>query len=117
MYVSMVRWRGDALRHAMKDKPHSGQLCTAVIPRYESLHQLLCTNWWIMTRNLCMELNIGCSALEMMVAMLEYHKVCTSWVPQMFAQGQKEHHMQACQDLLNHCEAKGDSFPGSHHYW
>jgi len=33
-----------------------------------------------------MELNIGCSALEAMVAMLEYLKVCARWVPRMLTQ-------------------------------
>ena len=38
------------------------------------------TNWWITTRELCTELNIGFSALVTMVATLEYRKVCARWV-------------------------------------
>jgi len=72
-----------------------------------------------------MELNISFSALEMMVATLEYRKVCTRWVPRMLTQERKEHPMQVCQDLLNQYEAEGDSFldciitsdkTWSHHY-
>ena len=68
----------------VKDKPRSGRPCTAVTPRNEErLDQLIRVNWRITTRELCMELNIGCSALEMMVAMLKYRKVCASLVPRM----------------------------------
>ena len=63
-----------------------------------------------MTRELCTQLNIGFSALETMVAMLEYCKVCARWVPRILTQGHKEHHMQVCRDLLNQYEAEGDSF-------
>jgi len=95
----------------MKDKPCSGRPCTAVTPRNEEhLDHLICENQRIMTRELCMELNIGFSALETMVATLEYCKVCARWVPQMLTQEHKEHRMQVCQDLLNQYEAEGDSF-------
>jgi hypothetical protein len=57
-----------------------------------------------------MELNIGCNALEAMVATLEYCEVCTSWVLRMLTQEHKEHRMQVCQDLLNQYEAEGDIF-------
>ena len=63
-----------------------------------------------MTRELCMELNIGFNALETMVATLEYHKVCTRWVLRMLTQEHKEHCMQVCQDLLNQYEAECHSF-------
>ena len=63
-----------------------------------------------MTRELCTELNISFSALETMVAMLEYHKVCTRWVQQMLTQEHKEHHMQVSQELMNQYEAEGESF-------
>ena len=56
------------------------------------------------------ELDIHFNALEMMVAMLEYCKVCAKWVSQMFTQEQKEYCTPVCQDLLNHYEAEGDSF-------
>jgi len=61
----------------VKDKPCSGRSCTAVTPRNEErLDQLIRANRRIMTRELCTELNIGFNALETMVAMLEYCKVC-----------------------------------------
>ena len=62
-----------------------------------------------MTRELCTELNIGFSALETMIAALEYHKVCIRWVSQMLTQEQKEHHTQVCQDPLNQYEVESDS--------
>ena len=65
----------------LKDKPRSGRPCTAVTPRNkERLDQLICANRQITTRELCMELNIGCNALEAMVA-TEYRKVYARWVP------------------------------------
>ena len=57
-----------------------------------------------------MELTINFSASEMMVAVLEYHKVGARWVPRVLTWKQKEHCMQVCQDLLNKYEAEGDSF-------
>ena len=92
----------------VKDKPRSGRPCTAVTPRNEErLDQLIRANRRITTRELCTELNIGCNALEAMVATLEYRKVCARWVPRMLTQ---ENRMQVCQDLLNQYEADGDSF-------
>ena len=59
----------------MKDKPRSGRPCITVTPRNEEcLDQLIFTNWRIMTRKLCTELNIGFITLETMVATLEYHR-------------------------------------------
>jgi hypothetical protein len=57
-----------------------------------------------------MELNVCFSALEMMLAMLKYRKVCARWVSWMLTQEHKGHGMQVCQDLLNNYEAEGDSF-------
>ena len=57
-----------------------------------------------------MELNIGFSALEMMVTKLGYYRVCTIWVPQMLTQKQKEHCMQVHHDPLSQYEAEGDGF-------
>jgi len=57
-----------------------------------------------------MELNIGCNALETMVAKLEYCNVCARWVPRMLTQEHKEQRMQVFQDLLNQYEAEGDNF-------
>ena len=74
------------------------------------LNQLIHANRRITTRELCTELNIGFNALEMMVATLEYCKVCARWVPQMFTQEHKEHSTQVCQDVLNQYKAEGDSF-------
>ena len=39
---------------------------------------------------------IGCNALEAMVATLEYCKVWARWVPRMLKQEHKEHHVQVC---------------------
>ena len=76
----------------------------------EQLNQLIHTNQQIMTRELCMELNVSVSVLEMIVAMLEYYKTCTRWIPQMLSQKQEEHCMQVWHDLLNWYKAKYDSF-------
>jgi hypothetical protein len=66
----------------------------------------------ITSRELCTELHIGFNVLEMMVATLEYRKVCVRWVQQMLAQERiKNTHMQVCQDLLNQHKADSDSFP------
>jgi hypothetical protein len=71
----------------MKGKPCSGQPCTAVTPRTEErLDQLICADWRITTRELCVEVNSSFSVLEMMVATLEYCKVCARWVPRMLTQ-------------------------------
>ena len=114
MDVSTVGWwmvcfsRGNS---NVKDKPRSGRPCTAVTPRNEErLDQLICANWQITIRELCTALNIGFSALETMVATLEYRKVCTRWVPQMLTQEHKEHRVQVFPDLLNQYEVEGDSF-------
>jgi histone-lysine N-methyltransferase SETMAR len=57
-----------------------------------------------------MKLNIGFSALEVIVAMLEYRKVCARWVPRMLSEEPKEHRIQVCQELLNQYGVEGDSF-------
>jgi hypothetical protein len=81
MEDDMVRWwmahfsSGDS---DMKDKAHSRRPRTAVTPQNKAhLDQHICANQQIKTRELCTELNIGFNVLEMMVATLEYHKVCT----------------------------------------
>ena len=95
----------------MKDKPHYGRPRVAVTPQNEErLDQLFHANQWITTRELCTELNIGFNALEMMLAVLEFRKVCAMCVPRMLTQEHKEHRMQVCQDLLNQHEAEGESF-------
>jgi len=78
--VSTVRWwvaHFSSGNSDVKDKPHSGQPCTAVTPQNESLGELIHENWQITTRELRMKLNISFSALETTMATLEYHKVCT----------------------------------------
>jgi len=86
----------------VKDKLCSRQPCTAVTPwNEEHVDQLICANQRITTRELCMELHMSFNLLEMIVATLECCKVCSKWVPQMLIQEQKEHHMQAFQNLLN----------------
>ena len=66
--------------------------------KVECPSQLLCVNWWIVARGLYTELDIGFSALETMVAAVEY------WT---------ERTPQACYDLLNQYEAEGVSFLAS----
>ena len=71
----------------VKYKPRSGRpLRSCHTMKQRALQSAISASQWIMTRELCMELNIGFSALETVVVMLEYHKVCTRWVPQMLTQ-------------------------------
>lgn len=64
-----------------------------------------------------MEPIISFNMLEMLVAKMEHHKVCTRWAPWLHTKIQKDHHMQVCQDfILNQNEAEGDSFT-KHHWW
>jgi hypothetical protein len=63
-----------------------------------------------MTRELCTELTNGFNVMEMMVAVLEYRKVCARWVPRMLKQEHKEHRTQVCHDILKQYEAEGVSF-------
>ena len=63
-----------------------------------------------MTREMCTGLNISFSELQMMVAVLEYHKVCARWIPRMLTQKQKEQNLHVCQDVLNQYKTGGDSF-------
>ena len=93
----------------VKDKPCTRWAFTAVTPQKEErLYQFIHVYQPIMTRNLCKKLNISFRVLKMMLAMLNYHRVCTRWVSRMLTQEQKVQHAQVCQDL-NHCEAEGDS--------
>lgn len=72
----------------MKGKPHSGQPCTAaILCNKEHLDQFICANRQITIRELCMEW----MSASVMVAMLEYCKVCSRQVPWMLTQEQKEH--------------------------
>ena len=52
-------------------------------------------------RELCTELSISFSALEMIISVLEYWKVYSRWVQQMLTQEQKEHRVQLYKDLLS----------------
>jgi len=57
----------------VKGKLCCGQPCTAVTPQNEEhLNQLISTNWWSVTRELCMELNISCNMLEMMATVPKF---------------------------------------------
>ena len=99
---------------SVKDKPCSEHLCTAVTPwNEECLDQLICVNQWIMTRELCTELNIGFSTLETMVATLEYCSVPGGSHECSHRKEQKEWHIQLYQDILNQYEAWRWQFPGS----
>jgi len=68
--------------------------------------QLIHMNSWIMTKELCRELNISFNALETMVAASENHKVCARWVPQMPTWELKEHHMQVCRTYWTNTRLK-----------
>lgn len=73
--------------------------------------QLIHTNQQINTRELFIELNMSLSAVEMtMLPTLEYSKVCTRWVPQIFVQEQKDYAIYVYQELLNQYETEEDSF-------
>lgn len=56
-----------------------------------------------------MEEHVRFTALETMLALLEYRKVCARWVPQMLTQEHKYRRMQVYHGLLYHCEAEGDN--------
>ena len=91
---------------ALKDKPRPGRSCTAVTPRNEErLDQIIRANRRITAGEMSTELTIGFSALETMVAALEYRNVCARWVPRVLTQEHKEHRMQVCRDLSNQYEA------------
>ena len=66
--MSTVRWwvvRFSSDNSGMKDTPWSGWPCTPVtLWNEECLNQLICMNWWVMTRELCPDLNISISELE-----------------------------------------------------
>ncbi|PNF17771.1 hypothetical protein B7P43_G06889, partial [Cryptotermes secundus] len=63
------------------DKPCPGRPCSATIPHDEQcLDQLIHTDRWITTRELCAWLNNGCNALDVMLGKLDYRKVCARWV-------------------------------------
>jgi hypothetical protein len=83
----------------VRDRPRSGRPCTALSPRNEDrLDQLIRANRRVATRELRTELNVGCSALQTMLATLEYRKLCAAYAHIEH----KAHRMQVCQDLLNH---------------
>ena len=86
----------------VKDKPRSGRPRTAVTPRNEErLDQLIRANRRNTTRELRKELNIGCNALEAIVATLEYRKLCARWVPQRQAPYQFEDRGAHCQSWVD----------------
>ena len=91
--VNTVRWcvvhfsSGDS---DVGDMPSSEWPCRAVTPWNKELISISSPVWTaIIRRELYMELNINFNALEMMVTILEYQKVCTRWVPWMLTQAQK----------------------------
>ena len=75
--VSTVRWcvvHFSSGNSDVKDKPFSGWPCTAVTLQNEKcLNQFIHVNQQITTRELHMELNIVFNALEITMAVLEYH--------------------------------------------
>ena len=97
----------------VKHKLCSGSPCTAATSQ-NSVSISSPTDHQITIRELCTEMNSRFSALEMMVEVLECHKVCTKRVPWMFTQQQKEHHMQIC--LLYYPHPIGQ-LPQNHQGW
>ena len=98
------------LNHSVVNKKRSGQPRTAVAPQNEErLGQLICANRQITTRDLGTELKIGFSALETMVAMLEYRKVCAMRVPRMLTREHKEHCLQFI-SVINQLDAQNFCF-------
>ncbi|PNF20470.1 hypothetical protein B7P43_G07694 [Cryptotermes secundus] len=127
--VSTVRWwvvHFNSGESEVYDKSRHGCPCSVATPHNEHhLDQLIRTDRWIMTRELCARLNIGCNALEIMWGKLDYQKVCSRWVLRMLTQDHKTHQMEVCQDLLHKFEAEGEKFLDSivtrdemwcHHY-
>jgi len=96
--LSTVRWWVvcfSSVNSNVKDKPCSGWPCTAVTPQNEEHLESSSMLTGRLQQGNCTDLNTGFSVLETMVTMLEYHKVCARWIPQMLTQ---EHHMQVCQE-------------------
>jgi hypothetical protein len=61
----------------VRDRPRSRWPCTAVSSRNEELvDQLIRAIPWIITRELCTDLNVRFIALETMLATLHYREVC-----------------------------------------
>jgi len=88
--VSTVRggWFVSAVVIAMwKDKPRSRWPSTAdTAQNEEHFYLLISANLSTVTRELCVELNISFSVLEMIVASLEYHRFCTRWIPRLLTE-------------------------------
>jgi len=63
-----------------------------------------------MDREEYIELSVSFNVLEMMVATLEYQKVCATWASEMLTQEQRESHLKVCPNLLNQHSAQVDSF-------
>lgn len=79
----------------------------------ECLDLHICSNWWIVTRELHIEMNSCFSALKT----VQYSKLCTGWVPWTLTQEQKEHCTPISKKQLNQYEAPGVSFLGHHYQW
>ena len=79
------KWSERCFTHgnnSTKERSCSRRPCTAITTQNEECHnQLICMNQWIMTRELCIELNVSFNVLETMVAMLEHCSGSASWVP------------------------------------
>jgi len=118
--VSIVRWwvvRFSSGDSNSKDKLCSRWPCTAVTPlNEECLDQLMHVNWWIMTRELWTELNIGLNALETLGATLEYcslHRVG----PTNTHTGTEGTPFTKLSELVEPAWVRRLLFPGLHHYW
>jgi hypothetical protein len=85
MDVSTVRLLVVLFCSDLSDRPRFGLPFTAVNSRNELLGYLSRINPRITTRLL----NIGVSALKMMLTVLEYREVCARWFARMLAQKHK----------------------------
>jgi len=68
---------------------------------------------WYPLHRLSMELNI---TLEMMMAMLEYPKICTRWIPQIHYTLIEKSLYASLSESIESMQDWRWQFPGSHHY-
>lgn len=99
----------------VKNKTCSGWPCVADIPQNEKcLDLLIHANPQIATRELCTRLNIGFTALGMMVATLQYYKVCSRWVAQIHEKRKNQY--ASLSESTEPIKGWSGPFSDSHHY-
>jgi len=95
--VATVTWKTSHIQDSHTQLSH-----------HEMKSILISSSMWISRLGpgkLCIKTSIN--VLEMMMAAIENHKVCSQWFPWMLTQKQC---VQVCQHLLNQYEAGSDSF-------